>query len=123
MGLTEHEKHAVHPCEHNDWDDVRTRNGYKMLRCRVCQGRWKLPSQTVPRCMDFLHDRCKEGTHCWLLHVNRKKCTVMERYEQFGDSVLEGVAPRIQKKARRRAECGGLPVGDDGPPALLDEDV
>eukprot|EP01059_Diplonema_ambulator_P012082 TRINITY_DN2222_c0_g2_i2.p1 TRINITY_DN2222_c0_g2~~TRINITY_DN2222_c0_g2_i2.p1 ORF type:complete len:169 (+),score=20.34 TRINITY_DN2222_c0_g2_i2:38-508(+) len=94
---------ALRPCEHNDWDDVRTRHGYKLLRCRVCQGRWKLPNNSVPRCVLFLHEKCAEGPSCGLLHVRRKKSSICERYEQFGDSVLQGVAPRIQKITKRHA--------------------
>jgi len=41
------------PCDHNTWDDVRTRRHAKMLRCRVCQAKWRLPSTSVPRCRAF----------------------------------------------------------------------
>eukprot|EP01064_Diplonema_japonicum_P007264 TRINITY_DN14935_c1_g1_i1.p1 TRINITY_DN14935_c1_g1~~TRINITY_DN14935_c1_g1_i1.p1 ORF type:complete len:137 (+),score=20.68 TRINITY_DN14935_c1_g1_i1:53-463(+) len=64
------------PCEHNDWDDVRTRKGYKVLRCRDCQQRWKIPSNNVPRCMPFLHSCCDKKSECNKLHVRRKKNTV-----------------------------------------------
>eukprot|EP01059_Diplonema_ambulator_P014958 TRINITY_DN25_c1_g1_i1.p1 TRINITY_DN25_c1_g1~~TRINITY_DN25_c1_g1_i1.p1 ORF type:complete len:167 (+),score=36.81 TRINITY_DN25_c1_g1_i1:148-648(+) len=94
---------TVRPCEHNDWDDVRTRNGYKVLRCRVCQGRWKIPSQGVPRCMAFLYDNCEDGSGCSLLHVRRKKSNILERYEHFGECVLQGVARGIRRKAKRHA--------------------
>eukprot|EP01059_Diplonema_ambulator_P003883 TRINITY_DN13577_c2_g1_i2.p1 TRINITY_DN13577_c2_g1~~TRINITY_DN13577_c2_g1_i2.p1 ORF type:complete len:165 (+),score=50.29 TRINITY_DN13577_c2_g1_i2:43-537(+) len=113
---------TVRPCEHNDWDDVRTRNGYKVLRCRVCQGRWKLPSQGVPRCMAFLHERCSEGAACSLLHVRRKKSNIVERYERFGNSVLEGVAVGIRRKAMKKIasrSADGLPA--DEADAVSDE--
>eukprot|EP01059_Diplonema_ambulator_P010657 TRINITY_DN2066_c1_g3_i1.p2 TRINITY_DN2066_c1_g3~~TRINITY_DN2066_c1_g3_i1.p2 ORF type:complete len:140 (+),score=31.74 TRINITY_DN2066_c1_g3_i1:43-420(+) len=119
---------TVRPCDHNDWDDVRTRNGFKVLRCRICQGRWKLPSRSVPRCMEFLHDKCEAGPTCVLLHVRRKKRNILERYDHFGESVLKGVAHSVQRRAKRHAEksrkhtlesSGGS--SDDGPPALLDE--
>ena len=48
------------PCTHNDWDDVRTRKGAKILRCRVCQSKWKLPSARVPRCSPFLSGHCEK---------------------------------------------------------------
>eukprot|EP01059_Diplonema_ambulator_P029567 TRINITY_DN4913_c0_g1_i1.p1 TRINITY_DN4913_c0_g1~~TRINITY_DN4913_c0_g1_i1.p1 ORF type:complete len:144 (+),score=32.68 TRINITY_DN4913_c0_g1_i1:618-1049(+) len=120
---------AVRPCSHNDWDDVRTRNGFKVLRCRICQGRWKLPSQSVPRCMEFLHNRCEAGPECVLLHVRRKKNNLLERYDQFGERVLAGVAHSVQKKARKHAARHSRSVSNssssscDGPPKLLDEDV
>eukprot|EP01059_Diplonema_ambulator_P010650 TRINITY_DN2066_c1_g1_i10.p2 TRINITY_DN2066_c1_g1~~TRINITY_DN2066_c1_g1_i10.p2 ORF type:complete len:191 (+),score=59.42 TRINITY_DN2066_c1_g1_i10:186-758(+) len=111
---------TVRPCQHNDWDDVRTRNGFKVLRCRICQGRWKLPSRSVPRCMAYLHDHCGEGVKCGLLHVRRKKSNIYERYDMFGDAVLEGVAPSIQRKAKRmHADGDGHAVhgsGSPGPP-------
>ena len=47
------------PCKHNDWDDVRTRKGAKILRCRTCQAKWKLPSAKVPRCTPFLAGHCE----------------------------------------------------------------
>ena len=65
------------PCGHNDWDDVRTRKGFKTLRCRVCQGRWKVRN-TTPRCLAFLHDNCKD-LECESIHVRRKKCPLPER--------------------------------------------
>ena len=89
----------VRPCEHNDWDDVRTRKGYKVLRCRECQKKWKLLSSNVPRCMPFLHDCCDKAEACPLLHVRRKKHTISERYEKFGDTVLEGVSIDIAARA------------------------
>ena len=90
----------VRPCSHNDWDDVRTRKGFKVLRCRECQKKWKLLSSNVPRCMPFLHDCCDKGEDCPLLHVRRKKHTISERYEKFGDQVLEGVSVTIATMAQ-----------------------
>lgn len=58
---------------HNEWDDVRTRKGVKVLRCRVCKQQFKLPSKDVPRCAEFLQDaRCRE-VQCGLLHVHKQK--------------------------------------------------
>eukprot|EP01059_Diplonema_ambulator_P014963 TRINITY_DN25_c1_g4_i1.p2 TRINITY_DN25_c1_g4~~TRINITY_DN25_c1_g4_i1.p2 ORF type:complete len:131 (+),score=30.75 TRINITY_DN25_c1_g4_i1:62-454(+) len=119
---------TVRPCDHNDWDDVRTRSGFKVLRCRICQGRWKLLNRSVNRCMAFLHNCC-DDTGCGMLHVRRKKCTVMERYDRFGDSVLKGVAPKIKRQAKRYALRRPPPLldsnsdseDDQGPPALLDD--
>eukprot|EP01059_Diplonema_ambulator_P000432 TRINITY_DN10368_c0_g3_i1.p1 TRINITY_DN10368_c0_g3~~TRINITY_DN10368_c0_g3_i1.p1 ORF type:complete len:226 (+),score=8.22 TRINITY_DN10368_c0_g3_i1:252-929(+) len=130
-------KATVRPCYHNDWDDVRTRKGYKVLRCRVCEERWKLPSRLVKRCMAFLHGTCKDGATCGMLHVRRKKSNILERYDTFGDSVLQGVARGIRKKTRRTAAekppnlvCSsgssgstGSTTTTDGPPPLLDEDL
>eukprot|EP01060_Flectonema_neradi_P037702 TRINITY_DN7670_c1_g1_i1.p1 TRINITY_DN7670_c1_g1~~TRINITY_DN7670_c1_g1_i1.p1 ORF type:complete len:320 (+),score=79.04 TRINITY_DN7670_c1_g1_i1:93-962(+) len=78
------------PCEHNEWDDVRTRKGFKVLRCTICQEKWRLPSNGVSRCMEFLHNCCT-ATDCPRLHVRRKKSTIVERYQKFGKQVLVGV--------------------------------
>ena len=62
------------PCRHNDWDDVRTRKGHKILRCRVCHRKWKLLSGTLTRCAKFIQDEvCENGLQCSLLHVHKKK--------------------------------------------------
>ena len=61
------------PCLHNDWDDVRTRKGSKILRCRLCQRKWKLQSSTVARCASFLQNICPNGLQCAYLHVHKKK--------------------------------------------------
>ena len=86
------------PCEHNDWDDVRTRKGFKILRCRQCQKTWKLTS-SAPRCMDFLHDSCEAGENCTRLHVSRKKKSVSDRYKEFGEVIYE---KQREKEARDR---------------------
>eukprot|EP00756_Hemistasia_phaeocysticola_P022767 Hpha_TRINITY_DN15854_c1_g4::TRINITY_DN15854_c1_g4_i1::g.188033::m.188033 len=80
------------PCTHNSWDDVRTRRHAKMLRCRVCQGKWRLPSTTVPRCRAFFDGHCSMGERCQLLHVHKKKQGVQERLDKFGPLVLDGQA-------------------------------
>eukprot|EP01059_Diplonema_ambulator_P010890 TRINITY_DN2090_c0_g2_i1.p1 TRINITY_DN2090_c0_g2~~TRINITY_DN2090_c0_g2_i1.p1 ORF type:complete len:151 (+),score=22.11 TRINITY_DN2090_c0_g2_i1:79-531(+) len=87
---------CVRPCAHNDWDDVRTRNGFKMLRCRECQGKWRLACSDVNRCMAFLHNCCSAGATCGLLHLRRRKCNVKERFEQFGECVLQNAARTTQ---------------------------
>eukprot|EP01063_Lacrimia_lanifica_P032134 TRINITY_DN5436_c0_g3_i1.p1 TRINITY_DN5436_c0_g3~~TRINITY_DN5436_c0_g3_i1.p1 ORF type:complete len:563 (+),score=193.40 TRINITY_DN5436_c0_g3_i1:64-1752(+) len=92
------------PCKHNDWDDVRTRKGAKILRCRVCQSKWKLPSARVPRCSPFLSGHCERGNGCPLVHVHKRKSNLLERYEKFGDSVLRGVPTETWEKATKDDE-------------------
>eukprot|EP01059_Diplonema_ambulator_P006691 TRINITY_DN1630_c0_g1_i1.p1 TRINITY_DN1630_c0_g1~~TRINITY_DN1630_c0_g1_i1.p1 ORF type:complete len:163 (+),score=29.99 TRINITY_DN1630_c0_g1_i1:133-621(+) len=113
MGQSKRNEPTVRPCEHNDWDDVRTRNGFKVLRCRVCQGRWKLLSRGVKRCMAFLHDKCDDGASCGLMHVRRKKCNILERYERFGECVLKGVTRSVQRKTIRNVTSGQHEEDDD----------
>eukprot|EP01059_Diplonema_ambulator_P018648 TRINITY_DN3114_c0_g1_i1.p1 TRINITY_DN3114_c0_g1~~TRINITY_DN3114_c0_g1_i1.p1 ORF type:complete len:437 (+),score=85.60 TRINITY_DN3114_c0_g1_i1:195-1505(+) len=62
----------VRPCKHNCWDDVRTRRHAKILQCRACLSKWKLP-MPVPRCSYFLHGHCEKGETCHMLHVYKKK--------------------------------------------------
>eukprot|EP00755_Sulcionema_specki_P018773 Sspe_Gene.67718::Locus_39960_Transcript_2_2_Confidence_0.667_Length_2313::g.67718::m.67718 len=98
---------SCRPCSHNDWDDVRTRKGAKILRCRTCQGKWKLPSAKVPRCTPFLSGHCEKGASCPMAHVHKKKSNLVERFEKFGDSVLRGVPAETWQKAKDAPQCGG----------------
>eukprot|EP01059_Diplonema_ambulator_P001347 TRINITY_DN11121_c0_g1_i2.p1 TRINITY_DN11121_c0_g1~~TRINITY_DN11121_c0_g1_i2.p1 ORF type:complete len:166 (+),score=20.64 TRINITY_DN11121_c0_g1_i2:122-619(+) len=116
MDRTDYNEESVRPCNHNDWDDVRSRNGFKVLRCRVCQEKWRLASCDVSRCMAFLHDCCPLDVTCHLLHVRRRKTTIVERYEQFGESVLQNVSRAMQEQTRKHIalrQSGGS-VGDRG---------
>lgn len=61
-----------------------------MLRCRVCQAKWRLPSTSVPRCRAFFDGHCALGNNCQLLHVHKKKQGVQERVERFGNLVVDG---------------------------------
>eukprot|EP00755_Sulcionema_specki_P028038 Sspe_Gene.89024::Locus_60893_Transcript_3_6_Confidence_0.583_Length_470::g.89024::m.89024 len=60
-------------CQHNDWDDVRTRKGSKVLRCRLCQSKWKVSASGMPRCVPFAQGRCLNGMACPSLHIHKKK--------------------------------------------------
>ena len=114
---------------------MRTRKGSKILRCRTCQRKWKLPSSHVPRCMTFLRGNC-HGMHthtssattalllctthtrtderCQLLHVHKKKSSLTERYGKFGDAVLRAAVPPKQQKSP-----GGVSVSPHTSPASL----
>ncbi|KAJ9473407.1 hypothetical protein DIPPA_28064 [Diplonema papillatum] len=107
------------PCDHNDWDDVRTRKGFKILRCRMCQEKWKI-ANTTPRCLAFLHSCCDKGSSCPQLHVRRKKSSISERLEKFGDSVLEGVSDEVARKARTELTCEPAPEGYKAPPSTAE---
>eukprot|EP01059_Diplonema_ambulator_P009682 TRINITY_DN1962_c1_g2_i1.p1 TRINITY_DN1962_c1_g2~~TRINITY_DN1962_c1_g2_i1.p1 ORF type:complete len:339 (+),score=71.20 TRINITY_DN1962_c1_g2_i1:1857-2873(+) len=67
------------PCLHNNWDSVRVKRGYALLRCRTCSSQWKLPSTSVKRCSKYLNKTCTLGTLCTCLHVNSRKQTYEER--------------------------------------------
>eukprot|EP01060_Flectonema_neradi_P001685 TRINITY_DN11021_c0_g2_i1.p1 TRINITY_DN11021_c0_g2~~TRINITY_DN11021_c0_g2_i1.p1 ORF type:complete len:342 (+),score=61.34 TRINITY_DN11021_c0_g2_i1:34-1026(+) len=110
---------ANKPCDHNDWDDVRTRNGTKVLRCRTCQTQFKLASKTVPRCIPFLQEGyCKLNSECLQLHVHKKKKPLPERLDQFGRKVLKGVPDRTWKKAMGR---GGTAKENESIEGLLEQ--
>eukprot|EP01064_Diplonema_japonicum_P021906 TRINITY_DN3149_c0_g2_i1.p1 TRINITY_DN3149_c0_g2~~TRINITY_DN3149_c0_g2_i1.p1 ORF type:complete len:322 (+),score=66.90 TRINITY_DN3149_c0_g2_i1:95-1060(+) len=68
------------PCLHNNWDSVRVKRGYALLRCRTCASQWKLPAAQVTRCPKYLAPTgCNLGTLCSTLHVNTRKQTYEER--------------------------------------------
>ncbi|KAJ9469605.1 hypothetical protein DIPPA_02164 [Diplonema papillatum] len=94
------------PCIHNEWDDVRTRKGSKILRCRMCQRKWKLSSSHVPRCLAFLRSYCPAGDKCQQLHVHKKKSGLKERFEQFGVAVLNAMPPQAKLAAE---DAVGMP--------------
>eukprot|EP01059_Diplonema_ambulator_P029716 TRINITY_DN4942_c0_g1_i1.p2 TRINITY_DN4942_c0_g1~~TRINITY_DN4942_c0_g1_i1.p2 ORF type:complete len:116 (+),score=27.93 TRINITY_DN4942_c0_g1_i1:266-613(+) len=52
--------------------------------------------------MPFLHDCCSKGSACMALHVRRKKTSIEERHEKFGDVVLERVGQELQEKIAGR---------------------
>ncbi|KAJ9472200.1 hypothetical protein DIPPA_29031 [Diplonema papillatum] len=103
------------PCKHNDWDDVRTRKGSKILRCRVCQSKWKLPSARVPRCSPFLCGHCDRGDSCDMVHVHKRKSNLVERFERFGDFVLRGVPAETWEKVKTTSAEPEMKPADQAP--------
>eukprot|EP01060_Flectonema_neradi_P034029 TRINITY_DN5851_c1_g1_i1.p1 TRINITY_DN5851_c1_g1~~TRINITY_DN5851_c1_g1_i1.p1 ORF type:complete len:310 (+),score=49.47 TRINITY_DN5851_c1_g1_i1:94-1023(+) len=65
------------PCMHNDWDSVRIKRQFALLRCRVCSSQWKIKATEVRRCNTFMDGGCHGD--CELLHVNSRKQTQSER--------------------------------------------
>ena len=68
------------PCNHNDWDSVRIKRQFALLRCRVCSSQWKIKATEVRRCNNFMDGSCKGD--CDLLHVNSRKQTQNERLQK-----------------------------------------
>eukprot|EP01064_Diplonema_japonicum_P022210 TRINITY_DN3189_c0_g1_i1.p1 TRINITY_DN3189_c0_g1~~TRINITY_DN3189_c0_g1_i1.p1 ORF type:complete len:175 (+),score=35.52 TRINITY_DN3189_c0_g1_i1:68-592(+) len=66
------------PCEHNDWDSVRTVSGMFTLRCRVCHAQRKEKLCKSDRCTDFIRSRVCNGK-CAKLHIHSKKLSVSQR--------------------------------------------
>lgn len=104
---------AERPCLHNEWDDVRTRKSSKILRCRVCQRKWKLPSSNVPRCVGFLKGECDLGAKCDRLHVFKKKVAVEERVERFGPQILQAQTQQTPQVTTRRSSAPPAPLSQD----------
>eukprot|EP01064_Diplonema_japonicum_P023238 TRINITY_DN3367_c1_g2_i1.p1 TRINITY_DN3367_c1_g2~~TRINITY_DN3367_c1_g2_i1.p1 ORF type:complete len:321 (+),score=41.00 TRINITY_DN3367_c1_g2_i1:38-964(+) len=68
------------PCLHNLWDNVRSKRGVALLRCRTCVSQWKIPVTEFTRCMKFLSEEgCHLGTLCKNLHVHARKLCYEER--------------------------------------------
>eukprot|EP00659_Diplonema_papillatum_P010244 gene10244-15751_t len=94
--LAEEREWTKPPCTHNNWEDVRQRKGIKMLRCAICNIRWrwargaKRGDEGLERCIDFLNGECR-NENCSLLHIHRSKKSLEERVKIFGSEVLVGV--------------------------------
>eukprot|EP01062_Namystynia_karyoxenos_P037951 TRINITY_DN275_c5_g1_i1.p1 TRINITY_DN275_c5_g1~~TRINITY_DN275_c5_g1_i1.p1 ORF type:complete len:533 (+),score=168.15 TRINITY_DN275_c5_g1_i1:85-1599(+) len=98
---------VARPCEHNSWDNVRIRRGWIVLRCRVCEGKWRQRPLRSRRCASFTAPRgCPNGSACELLHVHLTKRTQQQRMAaRQGDLALRG--PPCQIK------LGGDPASDE----------
>eukprot|EP01062_Namystynia_karyoxenos_P004404 TRINITY_DN11558_c0_g1_i2.p1 TRINITY_DN11558_c0_g1~~TRINITY_DN11558_c0_g1_i2.p1 ORF type:complete len:464 (+),score=149.75 TRINITY_DN11558_c0_g1_i2:49-1392(+) len=72
--------HMERPCRHNDWDNVRIKRGWIILRCRECHAQWRQRPSPEGRCHAFnTAAGCPHGQSCALLHVNHYKQTLQER--------------------------------------------
>eukprot|EP01064_Diplonema_japonicum_P038356 TRINITY_DN925_c0_g1_i7.p1 TRINITY_DN925_c0_g1~~TRINITY_DN925_c0_g1_i7.p1 ORF type:complete len:182 (+),score=36.98 TRINITY_DN925_c0_g1_i7:595-1140(+) len=101
---------ATRPCDHNDWDDVRTKKGFKVLRCRVCQVQWKIPNN-IERCLPFLHECCDKGNACEMLHVRRKKMGKEEREKLFAAKEVEEEEEESHRPPMPLSSvCASLPI-------------
>eukprot|EP01064_Diplonema_japonicum_P021273 TRINITY_DN3080_c0_g1_i3.p1 TRINITY_DN3080_c0_g1~~TRINITY_DN3080_c0_g1_i3.p1 ORF type:complete len:308 (+),score=51.56 TRINITY_DN3080_c0_g1_i3:52-975(+) len=68
------------PCEHNCWDSVRVKRQWCLLRCRVCESQWRLPTGSFVKCQAFsTKPGCFAGTSCTFIHMNSRKQTLAER--------------------------------------------
>eukprot|EP01062_Namystynia_karyoxenos_P046358 TRINITY_DN3469_c0_g2_i2.p1 TRINITY_DN3469_c0_g2~~TRINITY_DN3469_c0_g2_i2.p1 ORF type:complete len:985 (+),score=241.06 TRINITY_DN3469_c0_g2_i2:247-2955(+) len=64
----------VRPCDHNDWDSVRMKRGWAILRCRQCQRQWRIClSDWGKRCSAFITEAGCTDSGCGLLHVHRRR--------------------------------------------------
>ncbi|KAJ9466595.1 hypothetical protein DIPPA_27072 [Diplonema papillatum] len=78
------------PCEHNDWDSVRLKNVYTLLRCRACSAQWKVRSQALLRCQTFHQtSACPAGEACKLVHVHARKQSKALRQKNLLAKILQ----------------------------------
>eukprot|EP00755_Sulcionema_specki_P021394 Sspe_Gene.74123::Locus_45575_Transcript_1_1_Confidence_1.000_Length_1274::g.74123::m.74123 len=84
---------TVRPCSHNSWDNVRTKRGWAILRCRKCQGQWRIRPADIVRCPNFKGNEldcphCPEGDACDLLHIHftrvKREQVLKERRKAMG---------------------------------------
>lgn len=81
------EEQYPRPCSHNDWDSVRMKRGWAILRCRACGQQWRVGlAEWGTRCAHFAADAgCGAGSSCPLLHVHRRRAA---RGGDAGDDAL-----------------------------------
>ena len=70
------------PCSHNNWDSVRVKRKWSLLRCRVCTSQWRLRASDVDRCMPFTKDSCTEASGCKKLHIHLRKQRKVDREKE-----------------------------------------
>eukprot|EP01065_Artemidia_motanka_P039842 TRINITY_DN4913_c0_g1_i1.p1 TRINITY_DN4913_c0_g1~~TRINITY_DN4913_c0_g1_i1.p1 ORF type:complete len:1047 (+),score=226.21 TRINITY_DN4913_c0_g1_i1:46-3186(+) len=74
------------PCQHNDWDSMRIKRGWVILRCRACASQWRVGADIwrEKRCHAFMSETC--AGECGLLHVHRRRLNLEQRNAQvLGD--------------------------------------
>eukprot|EP01061_Rhynchopus_euleeides_P019587 TRINITY_DN32178_c0_g3_i1.p1 TRINITY_DN32178_c0_g3~~TRINITY_DN32178_c0_g3_i1.p1 ORF type:complete len:369 (+),score=162.64 TRINITY_DN32178_c0_g3_i1:159-1265(+) len=85
------------PCEHNMWDNVRSKAGVITLRCRECQKQFKGHPSLLISCKDFQEGMSCTRADCPQLHVFKHKETLAERSKRFGDCVIKPDLPKRKK--------------------------
>ena len=78
--LSESEEEFLSPsCQHNKWDNLRTKNEIVALRCRVCSIQWKVPVEYIRtrKCESFVKSCPIEN--CTALHIYKYKLPAKTR--------------------------------------------
>eukprot|EP01060_Flectonema_neradi_P003889 TRINITY_DN1253_c2_g1_i1.p1 TRINITY_DN1253_c2_g1~~TRINITY_DN1253_c2_g1_i1.p1 ORF type:complete len:165 (+),score=27.66 TRINITY_DN1253_c2_g1_i1:85-579(+) len=67
-------------CNHNCWDNLRTKKDLVTMRCRECSMQWKAMKDFVEshKCEDFTRSSCKNNC-CEKLHIFRFKLPAKKR--------------------------------------------
>eukprot|EP01060_Flectonema_neradi_P006169 TRINITY_DN14130_c0_g2_i1.p1 TRINITY_DN14130_c0_g2~~TRINITY_DN14130_c0_g2_i1.p1 ORF type:complete len:189 (+),score=36.30 TRINITY_DN14130_c0_g2_i1:37-567(+) len=78
--LSESEEEVLYPaCNHNKWDNLRTKNEVVALRCRACSTQWKVPVDYIRtrKCEKFVKTCPVEN--CTYLHIYKYKLPAKTR--------------------------------------------
>eukprot|EP01064_Diplonema_japonicum_P012880 TRINITY_DN2022_c1_g2_i1.p1 TRINITY_DN2022_c1_g2~~TRINITY_DN2022_c1_g2_i1.p1 ORF type:complete len:189 (+),score=33.49 TRINITY_DN2022_c1_g2_i1:86-568(+) len=92
-GETQASGKRVKPCDHNSWDNVRVLKGEMTLRCRECQGQWKVKEKIWKgkKCAEFSRTaKCGVEGPCARLHIHTKKQGLQERINIHGTEAITG---------------------------------
>ena len=82
----------VEPCNHNKWDNLRTKREIVSLRCRVCSSQWKAPLEFLRerKCAHFV--KTCPIVDCTDLHIFKYKLPaktrtkiLQQQFEQFDE--------------------------------------
>ena len=77
------------PCNHNVWDNLRTKREVVSLRCRVCSSQWKAPLDYLRerKCQHFVKTCPIEG--CTRMHIFKYKLPAKTRTKLLKQQHLE----------------------------------
>ena len=84
-------------CNHNSWDNLRTKKDIVALRCRECSLQWKAPKDYIDsrKCEPYWEGKC-EDLHCQLLHIHKFKLSLKMRNKKLKEQEL--VQQRVQQE-------------------------
>eukprot|EP01065_Artemidia_motanka_P046746 TRINITY_DN715_c0_g1_i1.p1 TRINITY_DN715_c0_g1~~TRINITY_DN715_c0_g1_i1.p1 ORF type:complete len:506 (+),score=124.82 TRINITY_DN715_c0_g1_i1:59-1519(+) len=119
----------IRPCKHNDWDNVRIKRGWIILRCRACHAQWRQRPCAEHRCTQFNSpEGCARGADCELLHVHHFKQTLQQR-QQHAKSILPTDVAAASEADSTDCEDGksasprtdeSFGLSSDSPPSVAD---
>eukprot|EP01062_Namystynia_karyoxenos_P045127 TRINITY_DN3345_c0_g1_i1.p1 TRINITY_DN3345_c0_g1~~TRINITY_DN3345_c0_g1_i1.p1 ORF type:complete len:1083 (+),score=296.49 TRINITY_DN3345_c0_g1_i1:113-3250(+) len=69
------------PCRDNNWDSMRIKRGWVILRCRECGAQWRIAAEEwrVKRCPEFMAHPGSCAGSCGMLHVHRRRLNLAQR--------------------------------------------
>eukprot|EP01060_Flectonema_neradi_P036124 TRINITY_DN6872_c0_g1_i2.p1 TRINITY_DN6872_c0_g1~~TRINITY_DN6872_c0_g1_i2.p1 ORF type:complete len:323 (+),score=53.83 TRINITY_DN6872_c0_g1_i2:41-970(+) len=121
----------IRPCSHNNWDSVRVKRKWCLLRCRMCGSQWRLATGSFTRCHVFTSKSgCSADESCPLLHIHHRKQTLAERrslvdssqllpYYESATHLIEYSAPGVSKQIKTRRRCASSPPNTLRSPKII----